>query len=107
MCDDARLHRLWYDLRGQSMFEESFREDVAAIDDSLERMIWRIVTPVRRPDCDAEPSVTPATAYAIFDGFFQHGLIRHLFGNADAAQNLRETVQLTLPTLVEPAPAES
>ena len=39
-----RLHRLWYDLRSQSMFEASFREDVAAIDESLERMIWRIVS---------------------------------------------------------------
>src|SRR6478735_10929781 len=44
MVQDAHLHRLWYDLRGQSMFEASFRDDVAAIDASLERMIWRIVT---------------------------------------------------------------
>ena len=33
MAEDAHLHRLWYDLRGQSMFEASFREDVAAIVD--------------------------------------------------------------------------
>ena len=37
--DEAKLHRLWYDLRCQSLFEASFREDVAAIDGSLERMI--------------------------------------------------------------------
>ena len=53
------------------------------------------------------PPFRPTTAYGLLDGLFQHGLLRHLFGNADAAQNLRETVQLTLPTLVEPAPAES
>jgi AcrR family transcriptional regulator len=41
---DALLHRLWYDLRSQSLFEESFRADVAEIDESLERMIWCIVT---------------------------------------------------------------
>ena len=69
-------------------------------------MIWRIVS--QYSALTGRPTtVSPATAYAIFDGFFQHGLIGHLFGNADAAQNLRETVQLTLPTLVEPAPAES
>jgi AcrR family transcriptional regulator len=28
MVQDAHLHRLWYDLRGQSMFEASFRADV-------------------------------------------------------------------------------
>ena len=106
MVQDAHLHRLWYDLRSQSMFEASFRIDVAEIDNSLERMIWRIVS--QYPELTGRPTtVSPATAYAIFDGFFQHGLIGHLFGNADAAQNLRATVQLTLPTLVDPAPAES
>ncbi len=29
LVDDAVLHRLWYDLRSQSLFEESFRADVA------------------------------------------------------------------------------
>ena len=42
--EDAFLHRLWYDLRSQSLFEESFRADVLEIDESLERMIWRIVS---------------------------------------------------------------
>src|SRR6476660_1544047 len=28
--DEATMHRLWYDLRSQSLFEESFRADVAA-----------------------------------------------------------------------------
>ena len=32
MVQDAHLHRLWYDLRSQSMFEASFRDDVAEID---------------------------------------------------------------------------
>jgi AcrR family transcriptional regulator len=106
MVQDAHLHRLWYDLRSQSMFEASFRIDVAEIDNSLERMIWRIVS--QYSELTGRPTtVSPATAYAIFDGFFQHGLIGHLFGNADAAQNLRATVQCTLPTLVDQAPAES
>src|ERR1700756_3674609 len=34
--DEARMHRLWYDLRSQSLFEEAFRDDVAEIDKSLE-----------------------------------------------------------------------
>src|SRR6476661_10823167 len=66
MVQDAHLHRLWYDLRSQSMFEASFRDDVAAIDASLERMIWRIVS--QYADQLGSPAVVTApTAYAIFD----------------------------------------
>src|SRR5690349_2905926 len=42
--EDAAVHRLWYDLRNQSLFEEKFRADAVEIDHSLERMIWRIVS---------------------------------------------------------------
>ena len=102
MVQDAHLHRLWYDLRSQSMFEASFRDDVAAIDASLERMIWRIVSQYA-DQLGSAPGVSPATAYAIFDGLFQHGLIQHLFGNEDAADRLRETVEVLMPTMVLPS----
>src|SRR5207248_2001989 len=42
--EDATMHRLWYDLRNQSLFEEAFRADAHEIDQSLQRMIWRIAT---------------------------------------------------------------
>ena len=42
--EDAALHRLWYDLRNQSLFDEALRADAQEIDQSLERMIWRIVS---------------------------------------------------------------
>ena len=100
MVQDAHLHRLWYDLRGQSMFEASFRDDVAAIDASLERMIWRIVSQYSE-QLGASPAVSPATAYAMFDGLFQHGLIQHLFGHEDAADRLRDAVERMLPTMVQ------
>ena len=106
MVQDAHLHRLWYDLRSQSMFEASFRDDVAAIDASLERMIWRIVSQYA-DHLDAAPAVSPATAYAMFDGLFQHGLIQHLFGHPDAADRLRDTVELMLPTMVHSTAASS
>ena len=43
MVDDAPMHRLWYDLRSQALFEASFREDVLEIDEQLEQMIWQVV----------------------------------------------------------------
>ena len=99
--DDARLHRLWYDLRNQSLFDESFRDDVREIDQSLERMIWRIVS--KYSDlAGAPPAVSPSLAYAIFDGIFQQALIRHLGGSQTAADDLQANTERILPSLVIP-----
>jgi AcrR family transcriptional regulator len=96
--EDATLHRLWYDLRNQSLFDEAFRSDVAEIDQSLERMIWRIVS--KFADLAAVPlTVTSSMAYACFDGLFQHALISHLAGSADAARDLEQDVPLVLESL--------
>ena len=78
--EDATLHRLWYDLRNQSMFDEAFRADVHEIDQSLERMIWRIVGTFAELS-HAPLAVTPTLAYALLDGVFQHALVRHLGGH--------------------------
>src|SRR4051812_19739419 len=43
LVEEAQMHRLWYDLRCQSMFEEDLRDAVDTIDRTLEEMIWRVV----------------------------------------------------------------
>ena len=48
---DAAMHRLWYDVRTQSMFEERLRDVASEIDGWLEDMIWRIVSTT--PSCPA------------------------------------------------------
>ena len=97
--DEAALHRLWYDLRNQSQFEEKFRADAAEIDHSLEVMIWRVVS--RYAELSGRgPAVTPALAYALLDGVFQHALLRHLSGDATAATDLDDHVRQVLPTLL-------
>ena len=97
--EDATLHRLWYDLRNQSQFEEKFRADAAEIDHSLERMIWRIVS--RYAELSEHGlAVTPVLAYALLDGVFQHALLRHLSGDTAAATDLDNHVQQVLPTLL-------
>ncbi len=96
--EDATMHRLWYDLRNQSLFDESFRSDVLEIDQSLERMIWRIVS--KFADLTGTPLAVPSSAaYAVFDGLFQQALIRHLAGSTDAARDLEENVQRLLESL--------
>ncbi len=97
--EDASMHRLWYDLRNQSLFEESFRADVIEIDESLQRMIWRIVSQYAELS-GASLAVSSSAAYAIFDGLFQHALLRHLAGQHDAAPHLQESVETTLDHLL-------
>jgi AcrR family transcriptional regulator len=97
---DATMHRLWYDLRSQALFEESFRSDVLEIDGTLERMIWRIVS--RYSELTGVAVLTgESMTYAMFDGLFQQALLRHLAGAPDALDTLRAGVRRQLPTLVE------
>ncbi|WP_432847611.1 TetR/AcrR family transcriptional regulator [Amycolatopsis sp. CA-161197] len=88
---DAVMHRLWYDLRNQSLFEESFRVDVLEIDDRRQAMIWRVVERYAEL-AGAVPQVSEAVAYATFDGLFQQFLLRHLAGRETAAAELGEAV---------------
>jgi AcrR family transcriptional regulator len=97
---DAPMHRLWYDLRNQSLFEESFRADVLEIDQRREAMIWRVVS--RYAEL-AQISVTlsRAAVYAILDGLFQQALLHHLAGSEGPADALAANVIRVLDTLDE------
>jgi AcrR family transcriptional regulator len=103
--NEAPLHRLWYDLRAQSLFEEAFRGDVAEIDKSLEKMIWRVLS--RFTEFTGEPVRAPSSvAYAMFDGLFQQALLKHLSGDKRAVATLQSQVRLVVGQLVgAPAPA--
>jgi len=99
LVEEATLHRLWYDLRNQSLFEEAFRADAHAIDQSLERMIWRIVDQYAQL-AGSPPSVSPGAAYAMFDGLFQQALLRHLNGREGAVADLQANVEQLLEQLL-------
>jgi AcrR family transcriptional regulator len=103
--DESRLHRLWYDLRSQALYDPAFRADVAAIDQSLQTMIWRVTTRFAElSGCSA--GITAELAYAIFDGLFQHGLIKHLSGDAGAIAELQHGARLVLERLYGEPSAE-
>ncbi|MBM6399782.1 TetR/AcrR family transcriptional regulator [Phycicoccus sonneratiae] len=99
IVDEAPMHRLWYDLRTTSMFEEALRPDVVAIDASLQDMVWRVVS--RYAELAGRPLVvTPGVAYAMLDGVFERCLLRHLAGERDALDELRAAVRGALPLLL-------
>ncbi len=95
---DAPMHRLWYDLRNQSLFEESFRADVLEIDQHREEMIWRVIS--RYASFGGfSIALSPGAAYAILDGLFQQALLHHLAGDEDAARDLAANVVRVLDGL--------
>ena len=100
MRDEAHLHRLWYDIRSQALFETAFREDVAELDKSLEDMIWRIMR--RFAELTGEPqSMPPSTIYAMIDGLFQQGLLRRLSGDPHAIERMQADVRLVLSKITD------
>ena len=101
--DEAPMHRLWYDLRTQSMFEEKLREAVLMIDATLEDMIWRVVS--RYAELAGRPTaMTPHAAYGVLDGLFQQALLGHLTGTADAAAAMTDQVHELMPLMLAPTP---
>src|SRR3954447_5556018 len=101
---DASMHRLWYDLRSQSLFEEAFRADVREIDAILEDMIARVVSRYAELSHGC-PALEHPVAYAAFDGLFQQALLRRLSGEETAGKRLHADVVRLLELLV-PAPVE-
>ncbi|WP_300678555.1 TetR/AcrR family transcriptional regulator [Nocardioides sp.] len=98
LCEDVAMHRLWYDLRTQSMFEDELRADVLAIDHALEEMIWRVVQ--RYADlADREPVFDPPAAYALLDGLFEQAVLAHL-ADRPAAEALRLRAAQLMPLLL-------
>ena len=98
LVEEGHLHRLWYDLRNQSLFDDSYRSDVLEIDQSLERMIWRIVSKYAEL-AEVPLAVDSSAAYAVFDGLFQQALLRHLSGRTEAVRDLARSVQQVLESL--------
>lgn len=99
VVDEAPMHRLWYDLRTQAMFDPALREAVLAIDGTLEEMIWRILSRYAELR-GAALTTTSGVAYAMLDGLFERTLLRHLAGEDGALDELRETALRVPATLV-------
>jgi AcrR family transcriptional regulator len=99
IVDEAPMHRLWYDIRTQSMFEERLRPAVVHIDQTLEAMVWRIVT--RYAELSGlEPAMPSAAAYGVLDGLFQAALLGHALGDDAALPTLVEQVHGLMPLTI-------
>jgi TetR/AcrR family transcriptional regulator, transcriptional repressor of bet genes len=96
---EAPLHRLWYDLRNQSLFEDAFRDDVLEIDETIQGLTWRVVTRYAAL-AGGLPILDERSTYALLDGLFEKALLHHLAGQADASPELVARVRWLLPRVV-------
>lgn len=87
LVNETAQHRLWIDLRSQSLFDPSFRDAIVEIDTALEQMIWKILTRYAELD-DVTLVITPSFAYALFDGIFQMALVSHIGGDETAVDTM-------------------
>ena len=99
MLEDTAMHRLWYDMRSQAMFEEALQPTVVDLDRQLEEMVWRVVTR-QATLAGTVPAVSSVTAYSVFDGLFENSLIRHLAGDTGAPERLRTESGWLIRTLM-------
>ncbi|WP_427889818.1 TetR/AcrR family transcriptional regulator [Kribbella sp. GL6] len=99
LVEETPMHKLWYDLRAQSMFEDQLRPDVEEIDKLLEAMIWRILS--RYADLTATvPAVDAPTAYALVDGLFEQAVVGYAANPDKTPALLTDRIMQVLPKLV-------
>ncbi|WP_193071041.1 MULTISPECIES: TetR/AcrR family transcriptional regulator [unclassified Brevibacterium] len=106
LTEEPSMHRLWYDLRSQSMFQEVLRDDVHDIDRGLEDMIWRVVSRYAELS-DGRPLVESRAAYSMFDGIFESTLRDFLADRSGAVDWIRAQVRSLLPALCAPVDSAS
>jgi AcrR family transcriptional regulator len=97
--DEAPMHRLWYDLRSQSMFEPRLREVVTTINRALEEMIWRVVD--RYAELVGRPPIATnsSAVYGMIDGLFQQTLLAYADGE-ETLDLLADEVRDLMPLLI-------
>lgn len=88
--DESDMHRLWYDLRNQALFDDGFRDTIIEIDRLLREMVWAVLVRYAALS-DTSPRVDPDDAYALFDGLFLNCLIAFLRGDLGAIERVRRS----------------
>jgi TetR/AcrR family transcriptional repressor of bet genes len=99
IVDEGPMHRLWYDIRAQSMFEQRLRPAVTYVDQTLQDMVWRVVERYAELSSGA-PALSPAATYGMLDGLFQAALLGDSLGEDDALAVLVDQVHGLLPLTI-------
>lgn len=99
METELATHKLWYDLRAQSLFEPALTRDVQDIDEALKAMTWRVVA--RYAELfGGTPILDSGGVYAALDGPFEHAVRSRAGGDTRAGAVLIAQVHALLGALV-------
>ncbi|TLH49621.1 TetR/AcrR family transcriptional regulator [Mycolicibacterium aubagnense] len=97
--ESAVMHRLWYDLRTQALFDDRFALSIDEIDDSLAALTWKAVTAYARLT-GKSVIVAPAIVYATADGLFHRALRDLITGDTEAPERLAREIDSALDDFV-------
>lgn len=84
---DAETHRLWYDIRAQALFDQTFHSVVNEIERSLTELVGRLLARIGLPDADA------LEVYLAFDSVFRYFLQKRLMGKRNAIAECRAALR--------------
>jgi AcrR family transcriptional regulator len=97
LVNDAPMHRLWDDLRAQSMFERSLQDFVAEVGAERQRAIGAVVA--RYAELAGLEPVSDELAAAAFDGMFSRHVLAHRHGEPHIEGDLIDAAKSLLPLL--------
>ena len=81
------MHRLWYDIRTQAMFDENFRSIVNEIEEALIGIVVRLLDRIETKDVD------PIDAYTALDGRFRYCLQQYVEHKEGAISEFRAALE--------------
>ncbi|HEY8711169.1 MAG TPA: TetR/AcrR family transcriptional regulator [Burkholderiaceae bacterium] len=98
VAEQSHVHRLWYDVRAQALFDASFGPVVGDLEHRMVGVVQRLLDRVRALGGRFDPGgpADATGAYVAIDGWFRYFLQQHIGGDTRASALLRRRVEQTL-----------
>ena len=96
LTEHCMTHRLWYDIRAQALFDQTFLDLVSDLEDRLIRVIKQglerlsALDAYRGHSAPVQPAFDPTLIYITLDGWFRYYLQRFIMGDAKAPKLLKK-----------------
>jgi TetR/AcrR family transcriptional repressor of bet genes len=97
--DEWQIHRLWYDLRAQAMYQERLWDAVARVETARQALAGRMVGHYAELS-GQRVLVDPVTACALIDGLVATAVMQRTRGGNTSLDWLAQALTELLPTLV-------
>lgn len=99
IAEHAHIHRLWYDMRAQALFDPAFQEPVEEMEQGLIDVFRVLFTKLHELKISSGDN-DPLELYLALDGWFRYFLQRQLMGETDAVEALKQRVLIAFDRLL-------